>query len=69
MFIGFITNPFTITPILIGHRIKRNLRRFDPYNFHLNYNGRNINIIVESPRLYRYQIQNNDILLCPINNL
>lgn len=50
------SNPFVITPIVIGFRKSQNLQLFSSYHFYIQYQTHSQRIQVEAPRIYRYEV-------------
>jgi len=56
------TNPFTITPIIIGYEKSEDIGANQTYNFKIPY-SQPLNVKVEPIRIYTYKVKNNEIHL------
>jgi hypothetical protein len=56
------TNPFTITPIIIGYRMSRDIEAPQYYNFKIPY-SQPLEVRVEPLRIYTYKAESNKIYL------
>lgn len=50
-----VSNPFIITPVIIGFNKSKSISLFSKYSFHIPYQI-HLNVQVESPHIYRYEV-------------
>jgi hypothetical protein len=59
------TNPFTITPIIIGYRMSRDIEVSQSYNFKIPY-SQPLEVKVEPVCIYTYKVEDNTIYLSKV---
>jgi hypothetical protein len=62
-----VTNPFNITPVVVGFRTMRNLQKFSNYSFRIPYSYP-LNVVMQPLSIYRYAVEpsQNRIVLIPV---